>query len=148
MLKVFSKGAVLVSAMAWAAAAQAELVLSEAWLRAVPPVSPSMAGYVTVTNTGEAAVAITGAHSEIAGHVMLHDMTQQKDGTRKMAHLHQVEIPAGGSVSFAPGAMHLMLMHLSRVPAEGERVELCLELRDGEAVCRDFPVSRSSPSDA
>ncbi|WP_194285767.1 copper chaperone PCu(A)C [Alcanivorax sediminis] len=148
MLKVFSKGAVLVSAMAWAATAQAELVLSEAWLRAVPPVSPTMAGYVTVTNTGEAAVMITGAQGDFAGHVMLHDMSVQQDGTRAMRHLHAVEVPAGESVSFAPGGMHLMLMHLSRVPAEGEQARLCLELKEGAPVCADFTVSGTSPFEA
>lgn len=145
MLKPFSKVALLGVTMALAMPVQAELVLSEAWLRAVPPVSPSMAGYVTVTNTGESPVAVTGASSDFAGHVMLHDMAMQKDGTRKMAHLHQVEIPAGGSVSFAPGGMHLMLMHLSRVPAEGETVKLCLQLDEEASICGDFPVSRASP---
>lgn len=148
MQKVFSKGAVLAGAMLWAATAQAELVLDEAWLRAVPPVSPSMAGYVTVTNTGDAAVVITGARSDFAGHVMLHDMSMQEDGTRAMRHLHEVIVPAGGSVSFAPGGMHLMLMHLSRVPAEGERASLCLELRNDTSVCADFTVSRTSPFEA
>lgn len=147
MRKVFFKAALAGTAMALALPVQAELVLSNAWLRAVPPVSPSMAGYVTVTNTGDAPVAVTGAHSAIAGHVMLHDMGKQADGTRKMAHLHQVEVPAGGSVSFAPGGMHLMLMHLERVPAEGEAVEICLEQGEESPVCTDFQVSRASPFD-
>lgn len=148
MWKVFSRAAGVGLAMLFAGTAQAELVLSDAWLRAVPPVSPTMAGYVTVTNTGEVAVVITGAHSEIAGHVMLHDMAKQKDGTRKMRHLGRVEIPAGGSVSFSPGGMHLMLMHLSRVPGEGESVSICVEKVSDRAVCSDFQVSRTSPFDS
>ena len=148
MWKVFSRAAGVGMAMLLADTAQAELVLSEAWLRAVPPVSPTMAGYVTVTNTSETAVVITGARSEIAGHVMLHDMATQQDGTRKMRHLDRLEIPAGGSVSFAPGKMHLMLMHLSRVPGEGETVSICIEEVSKTAVCSDFHVSRTSPFDA
>ncbi len=147
MQKVFSKVAMIGVAMVLAAPVQAELVLSQSWLRAVPPVSPTMAGYVTVTNTGPDAVAVTGAHTAIAGHVMLHDMSMQEDGTRRMRHLGKVEIPAGASVSFAPGGMHLMLMHLSRVPAAGESVQVCLEQADGEPVCSDFPVSGSAPSE-
>ncbi|MEE3319753.1 MAG: copper chaperone PCu(A)C [Pseudomonadota bacterium] len=148
MQKVFSKAVMMGVAMVLASPLQADLLLSHAWLRAVPPVSPSMAGYVTVTNEGDARAVITGAHTGIAGHTMLHDMTLQEDGTRRMRHLGQVEVPAGESVSFAPGALHLMLMHLSRVPTEGETVEVCLELADEEPVCGDFPVSRTSPYDS
>ncbi len=144
MLKVFSSALFGVAMMA-AATAHAELRLSDAWLRAVPPVSPSMAGYVVATNTGDTPVVITGAHSDIAGHIMLHDMSMQEDGTRKMRHVHQVEVPAGGSVSFAPGGMHLMLMHLARVPGEGESVSICLEQEGKSPVCSKFRVARSSP---
>lgn len=148
MWKVFSRVTGVGLAMLLAGNAQADLVLSDAWLRAVPPVSPTMAGYVTVTNNGETPAIITGAHTEIAGHVMLHDMATQKDGTRKMRHLSRVEIPPGESVSFAPAGMHLMLMHLSRVPVEGESVSICIEQGPESAVCSDFQVSRTSPFDA
>ncbi len=133
--------------LALAVPAHAELTFSDPWLRAVPPVSPTMAGYVTLENTGDKAVVITGASTMIAGHAMLHAMETGDDGTRKMAHLHHLSIPAGGSVELAPGGKHLMLMKLKRVPAAGETVNICFHLASGGDVCTLFPVKRPSQFD-
>ena len=145
MYRVFSSLALV--ALLAASPLQAEVQLKNAWLRAVPPVSPSMAGYVTVVNTGDQAITLEGASAEIAGHTMLHATEEQSDGTMRMRHLHHLQVPAGGQVRLAPGGTHLMLMHLSRVPAEGESVPVCLSIAGMDRICSDFPVSRSAPSD-
>ena len=47
------KFALVAAVLALAVPAHAELTFSDPWLRAVPPVSPAMAGYVTLNNDGE-----------------------------------------------------------------------------------------------
>lgn len=136
-------GAVLALAMP----AHAELTFADPWLRAVPPVSPTMAGYVTLNNSGDEAVTITGVSTPAAGHTMLHDVESAADGSRRMVHLHHLEIPARGSVPLAPGGRHLMLMKLAEVPAPGETVEICFHLKGGEDACTGFPVKRASQTD-
>ncbi len=136
-------GAVLALAMP----AHAELTFADPWLRAVPPVSPTMAGYVTLNNSGDEAVTITGVSTSAAGHTMLHDVESAADGSRRMVHLHHLEIPARGSVPLAPGGRHLMLMKLAEVPAPGETVEICFHLKGGEDACTGFPVKRASQTD-
>lgn len=136
-------GAVLALAMP----AHAELTFADPWLRAVPPVSPTMAGYVTLNNSGEEAVIITGVSTPAAGHTMLHDMESADDGSRRMVHLHHLEIPAGESVTLAPGGKHLMLMKLTEMPAPGETVEICFYLNGGKDACTGFPVIRPSQTD-
>ncbi len=131
-----------------AGVASADVRISDGWLRAVPPVSPTMAGYLTVTNEGDTSVNITGARSEIAGHTMLHSMKTLDDGTRKMGHLHHVMLAPGESFSFSPGGDHLMLMKLQRVPQPGESVTVCLTQAEGEAICAGLPVLREAPSDS
>ena len=131
--------------LALAVPAHAELTFSDPWLRAVPPVSPTMAGYATLNNTGEDTVIITGVSTPVAGHTMLHDVESADDGSRRMVHLHHLEIPARGSVPLAPGGRHLMLMKLTQVPRAGESVEVCLTFANHDDLCTDFPVRHSAP---
>lgn len=55
MYKAFFNGVAgaTLLALAGAASADADLVLEKPWLRAVPPVSPTMAGYFTLRNDGD-----------------------------------------------------------------------------------------------
>lgn len=121
----------------------AELVVEDAWLRAVPPVSKTTAGYLTLRNTGEQAVCLTGVSAAFARHGMLHSMTADDQGMRRMRHLDRVTVPAGGEVRFAPGGMHLMFSGLERVPAEGDSEELCLQFAEHPAICLPFTVKRT-----
>ncbi len=139
------QGAVL-AAVLCSGFAHADVSISEGWLRAVPPVSPTMAGYLTVTNNGASSVKIMGASSEVAGHTMLHSMKTLEDGTRKMGHLHHIMLEPGESFSLSPGGDHLMLMKLQRVPQPGESVTVCLMPAEGDAICADLPVLRERPS--
>ncbi|MEQ3636798.1 copper chaperone PCu(A)C [Alcanivorax sp.] len=139
------QGAVL-AAVLCSGFAHADVSISEGWLRAVPPVSPTMAGYLTVTNNGASSVKIMGASSEVAGHTMLHSMKTLEDGTRKMGHLHHIMLESGESFSLSPGGDHLMLMKLQRVPQPGESVTVCLMPAEGDAICADLPVLRERPS--
>ena len=50
----------------------AELVVEDAWVRALPPGVPNASAYMTLRNTGAADVVLTGASSPIAASVQLH----------------------------------------------------------------------------
>ncbi len=138
------QGAVL-AAFLCSGIVHADVSISEGWLRAVPPVSPTMAGYLTVTNNGAFSVKIIGASSEVAGHTMLHSMKTLKDGTRKMGHLRHIMLEPGESFSLSPGGDHLMLMKLRRVPQPGESVTVCLMPEEGDEICANLPVLREAP---
>ncbi len=84
------------------------LELTDLWTRATPPNAPTAGGYLTITNTGTEADRLTGAASSQAGSGELHEMSV-KDGIMTMRPLGDgIEIPAGESVTLAPGAMHIM----------------------------------------
>lgn len=123
-----------------AAPAAADVEIRDAWVRAVPPVAKSTAAYFVLANTGAEPVVLHGARAGFAGHAMMHDMAGEK-GARRMVHLNEVTVPAGGEVRFQPGGRHLMLSGLQRVPTEGESVQICLVLSTGE-ICHAFPVRR------
>lgn len=119
-----------------------ELLIDNMWVRAVPPVSSTTAGYFSVTNTSDETVTLLGFSTDIAGAGELHTMAAQEDGTRRMQRLRNVPIPAGETVEFAPGGHHLMLFRLVRPLEEGEQVELCLEFDATAPYCLPFEVRR------
>lgn len=135
----------LLASVFLAGPALADLQITQGWFRAVPPVSPSMAGYMTLTNDGETPIVITGATSPVAGHAMLHDVKENDDGSHAMAHLDQLTLEPGQSDTLAPGGKHLMLMELDAVPDAGEKVDVCLTLKQGQPACASLPVQRQAP---
>lgn len=120
--------------------AQAELVIEGGWIRAVPPVSKTTAGYFVARNTGDAPLVLVGVSAEIAGAAEMHEMSANEDGTRSMHRLRGVEVAAGDSVAFVPGGKHLMLFRLVRPLQVGESLPVCLAVRSGDSVCADFVV--------
>lgn len=120
--------------------ARAELVIESGWIRAVPPVSTTTAGYFVVRNTGDAPLVLDGVSAEIAGAAEMHEMSANEDGTRSMHRLRDVEVAAGDSVAFAPGGKHLMLFRLARPLQAGESLPVCVSIRDAGTVCADFVV--------
>ncbi len=67
-------------------------------------------GYMTVANTGEADDLLIGVRVD-GPMAMLHE-SREEDGVMRMVHLDAVEIPAGETVSFQPGGLHVMVMGL------------------------------------
>jgi len=92
--------------------------------------------YFTVENTGGEADRITGAASDVAGTVQVHETTMV-DGTAQMGEVDAVEVPAGGSVTFEPGGYHVMLMDISEPLEVGSSIDVTLTFEG----FGDVPVS-------
>lgn len=130
----------LVALPAWA-----DVVIEDAWVRAVPPVSKTTAAYFRLHNTGPQSRVLTGATAEIARAAEMHDMSVGESGLRGMKRLGRVEVAAGDEVIFAPGGKHLMLFGLDAPPVSGAQVNICLDFEQGEALCVPFTVRREAP---
>ena len=103
-----------------------DITVSGAFTRATLPDAPVGAGYLTITNAGDAD-RLLGAASLITPTVELHTMSVV-NGMMKMQQLTDgIEVPAGGSVEFAPGGMHIMFIGPNQPFVEGECVEVTLE---------------------
>ena len=114
-------------------------LVESAWIRLPPMAMPMMAGFATVRNPCDAAVAVVAASSPAFGSVELHE-TRRVDGVSRMRHVASLQVPAGGSVALAPGGLHLMLMQPRQSPALGDSVDIELELADGRRVRAAFQV--------
>ncbi len=101
-----------------------------AWSRALPPVARNGAAYMVVHNTGASADRIVGGEATIAERVELHTHEMQGELMR-MKRLDGVELPAGGTRTFEPGALHVMLMGLKEPLEPGKVFEITLRFARG-----------------
>ncbi|HEY1721527.1 MAG TPA: copper chaperone PCu(A)C [Magnetospirillaceae bacterium] len=136
-LPVFAvMSSLLVAATAWGQSS--DLTIENAWIRALPNHLPA-AGYFTVENKSKEPAVLVGAESPACGRLMLHH-TVAEGGTGRMEMVDRVEVPAGGSLSFAPGGYHLMCMMPSADVTPGHRVPIMLQFEGGASVSASFDV--------
>lgn len=121
--------AALVALGAGATAHAGTIRVGEAWSRALPPVSPNGAAYLSLTNTGHAADELLGARTAIAARAEVHEHVMEGDLMR-MREAGPIPLPPGETVHMAPGGLHLMLMDLKTPLREGERYTVTLEFRE------------------
>jgi copper(I)-binding protein len=120
-----------------------------AGIEAVRPWSrPAAAGangaaFLTLVNHGPAD-ALVSVDSAVAAKAELHD-SSMAGGMTSMRRETRVPLPAGGSVSFAPGGRHIMLVGLKRALHLGDRVPATLHFASGKALKVDFAVSIAPP---
>ncbi|MFI2819001.1 copper chaperone PCu(A)C [Vreelandella piezotolerans] len=115
-------------AMAGHSAIEAE----QPWTRATPPGAGAGGGFVTLTNHGDGDDMLIGATSPVTERVEIHIMEMDGDVMRMAPLPGGIELPAGGSVTLAPGGLHLMLMELDSPIVEGEPVPVTLEFQHAE----------------
>ncbi|MFD8231157.1 copper chaperone PCu(A)C [Streptomyces sp. NPDC059696] len=100
------------------------------------PVSDDMAaGFLTVTNKGDAADELTSVTSDIAGQVTVHETV---DGA--MQEVKSLTIPAGGRLELRSGGDHLMFEQLKSKPKEGQTVSVELHFAHSDPVKVEMPV--------
>lgn len=111
------------------AAGVSGIVVSDGWIRQVPPVSRNSAGYLVVENKAAVDDLLLGASVEGARVTELHEMVRKGD-TLMMQRRTAIAVPAGGRVALAPGGLHLMLIDLQRPLQAGEKRAAVLRFRD------------------
>ncbi|ESR27076.1 DUF1775 domain-containing protein [Lutibaculum baratangense] len=129
-----------------------DISISRAWIRATPPAAKVAGGYLTVTNAGEEDDTLVGGSVFFADGFEIHEMSMV-NGVMQMRELPRgLKVPAGQTVTFEPGGLHLMLTNVKDPPAEGEFLKLTLRFERAGEVTLDVPVSgigaRSYPGGA
>jgi copper(I)-binding protein len=119
------------------------LVFENVWVRAMPPFQTMSAGYLTITNRGDTAVAIVGASSNVAKKVELHN-TRMIDGMMRMEPVEALALAPGERVELTPGGMHLMMFDVSFKLVPDDDVRLCLKLSSGEEACANAEVRKEN----
>jgi periplasmic copper chaperone A len=122
---------VLSAAMPAVAIAHSEQVgplsITDLWTRATPPGARTAGGFLVIENSGTEADRLTGATSPAAARVEIHEM-RMEGGTMIMRPAPDgIDIPAGGTVTLAPGGLHIMFMDLKESFTEGDKVSVTLD---------------------
>ena len=126
---VFAFLALAVVSAAPAAAQQVkigDLVLNDAWARATPGGAKVGGGYLIVENKGATSDKLIGGSSPVAGKVEVHEMAMHNGVMTMRTMKDGLSIPAGQSVTLAPGGYHIMLMDLKSPLKRGDKVPVTL----------------------
>jgi len=108
----------------------AELGISDAHIKNLPPAVPVRAGYMTIHNPSQVAVIIDAIRSDAFASVEIHRSVMQ-DGMMRMDPVDNLQIAPGTIVQLAPGGLHLMMMMPVEPTHPGDEIEIILQLDDG-----------------
>ena len=135
-LLVACLGAVSVNAQA------ASVNAYDCWIRSMPASLPS-SGYFVIANNSDKPAMLTGAATPAFGMAMLHK-SESNGSTSTMAHVDSAEVPAHGTLAFAPSGYHLMLEDAAKPLKIGSTIPLSLTFADNSTIsttCKVKPAS-------
>jgi periplasmic copper chaperone A len=116
-----------------------DIVVEKPWARATPKGAEVGGGFFVVRNTGAAPDRITGGTADFAT-VEIHE-TSSEGGVSRMRELKGgLNVPAHGSVGFAPSGYHLMFTHLTHPLTKGESVKATLNFEHAGPIEVEFKV--------
>ncbi|WP_223462753.1 MULTISPECIES: copper chaperone PCu(A)C [unclassified Pseudomonas] len=123
-----------------------ELEIAHPWSQELPPNAPTVAAYFVINNEGKTADRLLSVDTPIAGEAQLHEHVMQGD-MMKMQHVPSVEVPAGGEVTFAPMAYHVMLLDLKdrSLLVDGKRFPMTLHFEKSGDVTVEVAVQKQAP---
>ncbi|RON16288.1 copper resistance protein CopZ [Pseudomonas brassicacearum] len=125
-----------------------ELEIAHPWSQELPPNAPTVAAYFVIQNSGKTADRLVSVDSPIAGEAQLHEHVMQGD-LMKMQQVPSVDVPAGGNVTFAPMAYHVMLVNLKdrSLLSDGKRFPLTMHFEKAGDVTVEVAVQKKPPED-
>jgi copper(I)-binding protein len=136
---------IFVGLTVWAAD-QMGTQVTDAWARPTAGASTTSSAYMTIANESETDDVLKAAHSPKAKAVEVHQTTMTPDGVMQMRKVEEgLPIPAGGTLSLAPGGAHLMLIGLSEPLHEGDEFPLTLEFAKATPIDVAVRVRTSAP---
>lgn len=97
-----------------------DLIIENAFARATRPGAPVAVGYMTIVNDGDEGDRLIGMSSPLAERGEIHEMAMDGDVMRMRALPDGLPIPAGETVTLAPGGYHLMFLDLAGPLVRGE----------------------------
>ncbi len=119
---------------AWAEDLSKSVLVSDAWVQAMPPSVPNGAAYMTIANNSFNDIVLVSVSSEIAGVTEIHKMSEM-NGMMNMAPVSsQLRIPALSKLLLQPTSVHLMLINLKKPLHKGDIVPITLHFQGGGTV--------------
>ena len=139
------KLSLILAALAFATSAAAQdftvgsLTISDPHAAPTTPSQMSDAGFMTITNAGDAPDDLIGVSGDFAD-LMLHVTAVDANGIATMTHVESLEIPAHGKVELKHGGYHIMMMGLKKPLTKGEMVPATLTFKNAGNVKIEFMI--------
>lgn len=125
-------------------AGNSSIIVEQSWSRATPSGAKTGAVYLTIDNKSGAPDRLTGAFSNVADKLQIHEM-KVENGVMKMRQVPGgLPIPANGSVALKPGSYHVMLIGLKKPLTAGEKFVLTLTFEKAGNISVTVPVQAMS----
>lgn len=112
-----------VAASVLAISAQAQVTVSDAWVRATVAQQKATGAFMQLKSVKD--VRLLEVRSPVAGVAEIHKM-EMADNMMKMRAVDSIDLPAGKVVELKPGAYHIMLMDLKAQVKDGDVVPVTL----------------------
>jgi len=112
-----------------AGAAQAQVTVSDAWVRGTVAHQPATGLFFDITSVQGG--RLVAASSPAARELQLHEMTMDNDVMR-MRQVPAIDLPAGKTVALSPGGFHVMLLGVVKPLAAGATVHATLTVEDAQ----------------
>lgn len=112
-----------------------ELTIETAWARMPIGSNNNSAAYMKITNPSAQPITILGASaSKVANNVELHKSYVDEQGVSRMAALDKLVIPANTTVELSPNGIHIMLIDLKKTFEEESKIEITLQIENGNPI--------------
>ena len=118
---------VSVATLCFTAVAAAQVTVSDAWVRGTVAGQTTTGAFMQLKAATDA--TLVGASSPVAQVVEIHEM-RMDGGMVKMSAVERLPVPAGKTVTLAPGGYHVMLMGMTRPLKDGDTVPLTLTFEE------------------
>lgn len=115
-----------------------QIVIDAPLVREVAVGQPVTAGYMTLTNNGGTDDTLVSATANFSDRVELHEMAMDGDTMKMREVVDGIVVPAGETVEFAPGGLHIMIFAPTESLEAGKSYDMQLTFEGAGAVTVSF----------
>ncbi len=119
----------------------ADMSFSNAYIPLMPPASMAYAAYMSISNASEQPRKVVGVSAEGFAMADIHK-SMIKDGVVSMELVHELNVPAGETITLVPGGIHVMLMKPDAAFMKGDTVTIQFMFADGEVAKVEATLGR------
>ncbi len=131
----------LLLSLGLSSAAIAELEISDAWIKNLPPSIPVRAGYLTLYNPTTMQQIVRHIDSPAFGRIEMH-RTIEQEGMMRMEPVEELIIEPGARLRLEPGGLHLMMMQTVNPTRPGDVIAIRLRYADGSNQVVEMKVKK------
>ena len=139
-------GGAALAGISTAYATDSALLIEDAVIMQPPPGLSVSAAMMKLSNTQDRPVHVTAASSDKVGRIEIHE-TRIVDDVASMAAVDRVTVPAGGTVFFRHGGLHLMIFDPAEPLKPGVCIPISLSTSQGDVAAGFIVVRQGKDGD-